>query len=244
MRIVHPTDLTGDDELAFVHAAGLAAISGARLITVYAGNDLRATGPDATALAGRWGRPIDHEFRRVECCDDVAETLVGTLRALDPTLIVVGTHARHGLSALLHGSVGEAIARNVDRPVLVVPNRSRGFVDDNGRIELRRVLIPANDTATALRGTDAARSLLAMVDSDAMIELLHVGPLDRELEALGATRVDGDLEDAIVGTVRQRDACIVVMPTHGHDGVGDVLRGSHTERVIRDIRCPVLSVPI
>jgi nucleotide-binding universal stress UspA family protein len=34
------------------------------------------------------------------------------------------------------------------------------------------------------------------------------------------------------------------MPTRGHDGLGDALLGSHTEHVIREARCPVLSVPI
>ncbi len=34
------------------------------------------------------------------------------------------------------------------------------------------------------------------------------------------------------------------MVTRGHDGLADVLRGSHTEQVLRDAGCPVLSVPL
>jgi len=245
MWIAHPTDLTGDDSRAFVHAAALAAINGGRLVTLYAGNDRDAAAPDVGALATRWERSIDHEFRHVERDDDVSDTLISTLRELRPAMIVVGTHARHGLAALLRGSIGEAIARNVEMPVLVVPNQGRGFVTDAGAIELRRIVIPASGVDAALRGTEAARALLALTRTpEATIELLHVGPIDHELDALGATRVEGDLEEAIVGAVQLRDACMVVMPTHGHDGVGDVLRGSHTERVIRDVGCPVLSVPI
>jgi nucleotide-binding universal stress UspA family protein len=34
------------------------------------------------------------------------------------------------------------------------------------------------------------------------------------------------------------------MATRGHDGVLDTLLGSHTERVLRAVRCPVLVVPV
>jgi nucleotide-binding universal stress UspA family protein len=34
------------------------------------------------------------------------------------------------------------------------------------------------------------------------------------------------------------------MATRGHDGLADVLRGSHTEQVVRAAACPVLSVPL
>ncbi len=33
------------------------------------------------------------------------------------------------------------------------------------------------------------------------------------------------------------------MPTRGRDGVFDALRGSVTERVLRNAHCPVLAVP-
>jgi nucleotide-binding universal stress UspA family protein len=39
------------------------------------------------------------------------------------------------------------------------------------------------------------------------------------------------------------DASAVVMVTRGHDGLSDVLLGSHTERVLHRCRRPVLWVP-
>jgi nucleotide-binding universal stress UspA family protein len=50
------------------------------------------------------------------------------------------------------------------------------------------------------------------------------------------------LEHAIVQAGRRCEASLIVMPTHGHDGIGDVLGGSHTERVIREADRPVLAV--
>jgi nucleotide-binding universal stress UspA family protein len=250
MLIAHATDLTGDDAPAFLHAAALAGLGNARLVTVYAGPDREATPPDAAALASRWGRAFEYEFRHAPGNDreEIADTVLASLRAVRPDLIVIGTHARHGLAALVHGSVGEALARNLEAPVLVVPNSVRGFVDPrDGAIDLARIVIPAGNAEDARRGIEGARRLLALAQEPAArLEIVHAGPVDPELARLGAavTRIDGVLEDAIVDAVRARDACMIAMATRGHDSVGDVLLGSHTERVIREASCPVLSVRI
>jgi nucleotide-binding universal stress UspA family protein len=250
MLIAHACDLTGDDTAAFVHASALAAASGARLVSIHVTGpgESAAELPDAAALAARWGRPITHERRCHDCCDEPADALLDALRALRPALVVLGTHARHGLAALVRASVSEAVARNVDVPALVVPNRSRGFVDaETGAIDLRRVVIPAGNLAEATRGIAAAEQLLALTGAPgAELELVHVGTPDPSLANLGRpiTHVGGPLEQAIVELARARDACVIVMPTRGHDGIGDIVLGSHTERVIREATCPVLSVPM
>jgi nucleotide-binding universal stress UspA family protein len=232
--IAHTTDLSGDDTLAFIHAAALAAGSGARLVTVH-GNappDKASQIPDAAVLATLWGRAIEHERICHECCDDVADTVLDAIRQLSPAIVIAGTHARHGLAALLHGSVSEALARNLDMPTLVVPNQARGFVDrETGAIDLRRVLVPASDEATAEVGRRAARSLATLAGVAAPeVVVLHVA--------------QGSVEDAVVEAARDQRACAIVMPTRGHDGLRDTLIGSHTERVIHDAGCPVLVVPL
>jgi nucleotide-binding universal stress UspA family protein len=250
MLIAHATDLTGDDEGAFVHATALAAAGGARLVTIH-GNPAKVTEadlPDAAALAARWGRSVAHERRCHDCCEDVADTVLDALHGLRPDLVVVGTHGRHGFAALVRGSVGETIARNLDVPVLVVPDGIGGFVDPaTGAIELGRVLIPAGDRADAERGIDAARALIALAGArEAELEILHVGSVDPSIAPPGVTvtRVQGDLDQMIPSAAQARHASLIVMATRGHDGVGDVLFGSHTERVIHQSTCPVLSVPI
>lgn len=249
MLIAHATDLSGDDGAAFVHASALAAASSARLVTVHGNAPASEASrlPDASTFATRWGRPIWHDRHCHECCDDVSDTVLDAMKTLAPDLVVLGTHARHGIAALFHQSVGEAIARNVTVPALVVPNKTAGFVDAaTGAIDLRRILIPAGTVADAERGIAAARQLLAMLHiHDAELELLHVGIEEPALLTLGVrvTRTEGPLEEAILAAARARQACLIVMPTRGHDQVGDVLRGSHTERVLRDATCPVLAVP-
>jgi nucleotide-binding universal stress UspA family protein len=139
-------------------------------------------------------------------------------------------------------------------PTLIVPDVSRSFVDENsGASDLRRLLLPVGDAAAMRAGVRAAEALarLAAV-TDVELVLLHVddGRPAPEPEAVPASwRVVtrgafGTLEDAVLAAATQLDACVVVMPTRGHDGVLDVLAGSHTERVVRRSRCPVLSVPL
>jgi nucleotide-binding universal stress UspA family protein len=251
MVIAHATELS-DDTAAFVHATALAAASAAHLVTVH-GNPGAVRPeqlPDAGALARTWGRVVSHERRCHACCDDVTDTVVDAIRTLRPELVVLGTQARHGLARLFRDSVGEGIARNVEVPALMVPNRSRGFVDPvTGAIDLRRIVIPAGTAGEAARGIEAARGLLALVGLEPRsvhLEIIHVGREDPAIAELGevVTRVEGSLEPTILATIRALEPCLVVMPTRGHDGLDDVLFGSHAEHIVRDAECPVLVVPM
>lgn len=245
MLIAHASDLSGDDTSALLHAAALTR-NGARLVTLHAGIE-GGVSPRVSELAARWGRPIEHELRRVELDDDVSDSLLEPLQRLGPDIVVVGTHARHGFAAWLRGSIGEAIARNLRVPVLVVPNRSRGFVDPkSGVVDLRRVLVPVGSAADGRMAMDAAHLLARLAGSPIELGIVHAGAIDPELAGLGLAiqAIEGALDDGIVAAARARDACLIVMATRGHDAAGDVLRGSHTERAIRDAGCPVLSVPL
>jgi nucleotide-binding universal stress UspA family protein len=251
--LAHTTDLSGDDGLAFVHAAALAAQSGARLVTIH-GNpapDAAARLPAASPLAARWGRTIDHERRCHECCDDVTDTVLDALRRLDPALVVAGTHARHGFRAFLHESVSAALARNLAMPTLIVPNRGRGFVDEaTGAIDLRRILVPAADAATAEVGVNAARQLCALAGTRAPeLIVLHVGdgdiiPPKAEGLAVHMRYARGRLEDEIREIAREDRVCAIAMATRGHDGMLDALLGSNTEHVLHDAACPVMVAPM
>lgn len=192
--LAHTTDLSGDDTAAFVHAAALAAASGGRLVTIHGNAPAELAGriPAAAPLAARWRRAIDHERRCHECCDDVTDTVLDALHQLNPALVVAGTHARHGLGALLHDSVSDGLARNLDVPTLVVPNHGRGFADAaTGAIDLRRVVVLAGDAGAARAGKEAARALCALA-----------GVAEPEL----IIRLDHDVETA----ARDHEPCVIV----------------------------------
>lgn len=229
MIIAHATDLSGDDESAHLHAAALAAASGARLVSLYAG-EATEDRPATAELARRWQRPLEHSFRCVQCCDDAADTIIDVVNRLAPDLLVLGTHGRRGLSALLHGSVEEAITRNVCTHTLVIPNRLRGFVaPDTGAVTLARILVPAGTPEDGERGARAALAFAVILGlPEPFVDIVHL---------------PSPSPDGILAAAARIDAALVVMPTRGHDSVGDVVLGSHTERVLRHAERPVLVIP-
>jgi nucleotide-binding universal stress UspA family protein len=249
--IAHATEISGDDAPAFVHAGALAAASGARLVSVHGGGDDATRLPDAGRLASRWGRPIAQDRQSHHIRDDIAETVLDVLYDLEPALLVVGTHARHGVASVFRDSIAEALARNVEVPTLLVPNAGQGFVDPaTGAIDLRTILVPASDATIAARGIAEAQALAALAGTTAFeIVVLHAG--DRALPVTGPPGVRvrtvaaaGSPEEAIALAIRDHDPRVIVMPTHGHDGPRDALFGSHTEHVVRTAQRPVLSVPL
>ncbi len=53
----------------------------------------------------------------------------------------------------------------------------------------------------------------------------------------------GPVVETILAVAREVSADLIAMPTAGHHGVFDALRGSVTERVLHHASCPVLAVP-
>lgn len=249
------TDLTADDDDALVVAAALAARSGARLVSVHAttsDTDAKVS-PPVRELSERWGTPIDHVPIMHGGFDDVTETVLDALKQLAPSLVVAGTQSRAGWIQLFAASVAEGIARNIDVPTLIVPHRGRPMVDTrDGRFDLARMVLPVADARAAEVGVRAADWLRreARVDETELV-LLHVGD-ERSMPTVPSARpglrlesrcVPGRLEDTIVQVADGFDAAVLIMPTRGRDTLLDALSGSHTERVLRRARRPVLLVP-
>lgn len=255
--IAFATDLADDEAPALATAVALAAAGGARLVSVHAttGAEVPASAlARAEVLARRWGKPIEHQPLCHTCCDDVTDTLLDALRRVKPSLVVAGTHGRSGLAQLLAESVAEGVARNVAVPTLIVPLTGHGLADPGtGAIDLRTLVIPAGDaeaTGAALRAAAWLAELAGARDAEAIV--VHVADdtpppaLEGIPAGLRVTRrtTEGPLERSIAETAREVHACAIVMATRGHDSLADALGGSHTERVVRRVDCPVLSVPL
>ncbi len=63
-----------------------------------------------------------------------------------------------------------------------------------------------------------------------------------ELE-LKALQIQGPAVEKIVSEVGQQNAGLVVMGSHGHGSIYNLLVGSVTEGVLKNVSCPVLIVP-
>jgi nucleotide-binding universal stress UspA family protein len=254
--IAFTTGLDPAEAPAIATAAALAAASGARLVTVHAtaGAPPARALPHPEELASRWGCAIAHDEMIHTCCEDVTDTLLDALRRVKPELVVAGTHQRTGLSQLFGGSVAESVARNIVVPTLVVPLHGKGLADaGTGALDLRRILVPAGDAEATKKGLEAAAWLArAAGATDPEVVLLHVDDgtpmptLDAIPDGLRIVKrtVKGSLEEAIARVSEELSSCAIVMATRGHDGLVDTFAGSHTERVVRKVHCPVLTVPL
>ncbi len=256
--IVHTTDLVHDDPTSFQHSIALARASGARLVSLHANAPASAAErmPEAAEILRAWGAPVsDVEFSKQvhSCCDDPVDTILDALRHIKPDLIVSATHKKSALARIFAGSSAEAIARNATAPVLLLPAEPRGFVDKaTGKIDLQRVLVPIGDARAAVVALRTAASFAEIAGAQTVeFTLVHVGqPVDVTTQWLTAREgwtvrhhnVDRDVEDAILE--HAQNSCVVVMATRGHDSVGDVIRGSHTDRVLHRTHCPLLAVGV
>lgn len=243
--IAHTTDLSGNDDVAFEHAAAMALASRSRLASVHA-----CVGPEPARELPHGPPGIPHVRLLHQCCDDATETLLDALQKLQPDLVITATHARTGVERLFAGSVAEAVARNLAVPVLLLPLDGTGFLED-GSVRLRRVLATAGTEVEAQAAIDAAARLAELAGVPALeVVLLHVGkdacpePVVPERLRVERRRAEGAIEEVILVTAEAIGADALVMATRGHDGIGDVLLGSHTERVLQRCHRPLLSVSL
>ena len=95
---------------------------------------------------------------------------------------------------------------------------------------------------------------MGMVDSlgEAIDFVLHVGDEGKlpelylpESEKVKWTRVSrtGSPVEGIVATAEDHDVDLVIMTTEGRHGIFDALRGTVTEKVLRELKRPLLAVP-
>ena len=152
-------------------------------------------------------------------------------------------------------SVGEPIARGAGQVTLFVPHGVAGFVSHaNGSVSLRNILIPVANKPRPQPAVEAAVRLIRNLQLSAgTVTLLHVGPAGdmpavKRPEDTGWTwrpmAKSGDPVEVILQTATELAADLIMMTTEGRDGFLDGLRGSTSERVLRQARCPLAILPV
>ena len=264
--IAHPTDFSPEGQAAFEHALYLALANRCRLDLLHV-HDARADHdadkdwdrfPHVRKTLQRWGllapgagtadikKVTGIDVRKAEISDMAAgDGLRHYIREHRPDLIVIASHGRTGLSRWLNPSVSTGVARETITPTLILGPLARPFVDSmTGRIHLDSVLVPVNHTPEP---QEAVLHLKGLVESlDVGIDFLHVGPdapilLDGDKERLSVRRIDGPVVETLLDQARQ--ASMVVMPMAARRDLLDLVRGSTTDRVVREVTCPVLALP-
>ncbi|MBI1202741.1 MAG: universal stress protein [Rhodopseudomonas sp.] len=268
--ILHPTDFSDASAEAFVHALRIALTAQCSLTLLHVADtaDTRdwATFPHVRMALANWGLINEQEpeaavaerlgvaIAKIELAPQSA--IDGILQYLDEhpaDLIVLATQGRDGTARWLQGSVAEAIARESKTATLFVPNGARGFVDPlRGEIHLKRLLIPVDrDPKPAAAVGAIMRFAHLLVGPQVEERLFHVGRDAPQLQhhakphlPVPVAVVSGDPVDGIINEAIDWQPDLIAMPTAGRHGFLDALRGSTTERVIRQAPCPVLAMPV
>ncbi len=268
-HVFHPTDLGSGSATALLHALRLATTVHSQLTILHVdhkGESEWADLPGVRDTLAKWGLLKDAQDMeglanlglgvRKMMADNrrPVKTCLDYLSDHPADLIVLGTHQTNGRMAWLGGKVAEPLARGAGEPCLLLPIGQPGFVDPaTGKVNIKRVLIPVTSDPDPQRAIGAATRILELLDQRQVeFTLLHVGPqssapLVRPTSRDGWTfeqqSREGDVVDVIVQAASGLKADLVVMSTKGHDGFLDVFRGSNTERVLRQVTCPLLAVP-
>ena len=263
--IFHPSDFSEASEVAFAHALAIALLRQTQLVVMHARRGERedwSQFPAVRKTLARWrmleaGSLPSEVFEklavRVTKVSTKGDPVRASMRQIEkqkPDLVVLATRGRRGLPLWLKPSVSQAIARRTDAMTLFVPRGCRGIVSLGGVVDLRRILLPVDHKPdpreVVVRATRAAE---ALGDECVEIVLLHVNGtefprFDRpqgKAWVWKELRREGDVVKTILNAAE--DADLIVMATEGEQGIIDAMRGSVTERVVRDTPCPVLAVP-
>ncbi|MFN0069640.1 MAG: universal stress protein [Limisphaerales bacterium] len=268
--ILHPSDFSEAGESAFAHALKAALTAHARLYLLHvekaAEEAAWADFPGVRGTLGRWGliQPgsdrsavpaLGIEVRKVMAHgSDPVPSILHFLEKHPMDLIVLGVHHHSGATHWLHRSVAEPVARKSGSMTLFVPHGVAGFVArDTGAVSLRNILVPIAATPRpqpAVAG--AARIARRLNCPTGMFTLLHVGesgsaPAVETPEVPGWTwrreTRPGEVIETILRTAEETSADLIVMATDGRNGFLDALRGSHSERLIRRAKSPLLAIP-
>jgi nucleotide-binding universal stress UspA family protein len=264
--IVHPTDFSDLSAAAFAHALRIALAARSKLhllhVSQYDANEALAF-PQAQRLLAQWGLSheddppwtiasklgIEVDNIRIKL-QEPSQAIVDFLSEHGSDLVVLATHGRDGVAHWLHGSVAEAVFRRSAIPTLFIAPGARGFVDQvSGDVQLKRVLVPVDFSPPPGRAIAAIQHFgRLLTGATVAVDLLHVGEAAPRLRVASSSALlpvilrSGNVVESIVDAAIEFDVDAIAMPTAGHHGVLDALRGSTTERVIRHAPCPVFAL--
>lgn len=148
------------------------------------------------------------------------------IERLDADLIVLATHARHGIQQRLLGSVGDQLVRRGKAPVLLIPPRVD--VSKYPLLAFSRILVPLDGSALAEQALAPVISLAQTASADANMHIVlyyvadnHVSRRDgvRYVEALRerllAQALPPSVEVTSAAVVGSPPGAIVGAATHG-----------------------------
>ena len=265
--IFHPSDFSEGSSVAFLHALKVALVTKGDLSILHVSADAASEWQDFPGVRDtleRWGLiPKDSpksavaqlgiNVRKIAAQGrDPVKACLGFLEKHPADLIVLAVHQHTGRMRWLESSVGEPLSRRSGQMTLFIPHGVSGFVMPDGTVKLRRIVVPIATKPRPQPAIEAVRRLTTALGLPAgKITLLHVGHADDGPAVSLPPSADwkwerinreGDVVESILD-IANTSADLLVMTTDGPHGFLDGLRGSTSERVLRGVKCPLLSLP-
>jgi Universal stress protein UspA and related nucleotide-binding proteins len=268
--ILVATDFSKTADEALRYASSIAERNGARLVAIYADKLIPPLDESSATLAHvsldelvaeAHETLVDQVGRNVSrFVPFIARVVVGPAvpailqqaKAWNADLLVMGTHGRTGVRRLVVGSVCESVLKAIDIPVIAVSNAAAG----NSSPEIRKIVCGVGyspECAAALRIAAAlapeARLVLVIADegkssphtSDHLLGLRPWLPpelIDRcELKLVSTLTAEN-----LAGVAAMIGADLIATGAAPAHGLGDLLRGTATDRIVQHSECPVLVV--
>ena len=263
--IVHPTDFSPAGLDAFAHALRLAVAAKSHFYILHIAGETEQADwmqfPRVRETLAAWGMLAPNAPQSAVASElglRVEKAIIGSddpIRGVEAfveqhhcDLLVLMTHARSAPQRWLQGSVAEAAARQARAPTLFLREDQSGFVDrETGAISLKTILLPIDGSVPYQDACQWIATFEQLAACSVRVYPLHVGtstPTNaNEFEGTIDVR-EGPVIETIISVAAEINADIVAMPTAGRHGLFDALRGSVTERVLRESPCPVLAVPV
>lgn len=268
-HVFHPSDFSPASEAAFAHALRVALMAQAALTILHVSPERDADWmefPGVRSTLKRWGflpansrradvAQLGIEVRKVKAVHDDPVASVTAYLSTHPTdLIVLATDQSKGSFPWLSQSVAVPVAQASRQMTLFIPKGIKGFVaPHDGTVNLQSVLIPVASIPPPQAAVQAAVRLAHRLNcSTGVFTLLHVGD-EEAMPSLVCPAMpgwrwnhltrQGDVVDVIHEVALEVTADLLVMTTEGRHGFLDALRGSHSERVLRQTPCPLLTIP-
>lgn len=269
--IIHPTDFSAESMNAFAHALKISLTAKCKLYIVHVADRENADDwhafPQVRQILARWRLLDAHvptaaiferlgvEVAKVEIePQDPVRGLARFLESHPGELLVLATHGRQGLPRWVRTSIAEAMSRRTHMQTLFIPAGSSILVDQ-ATGDLNRILIPVDHHPAPVAAIKAIQQFYRALGAEPETRILHVGkntpvtatistPSHRAPMQVPVEVRDGDVVEGILDAAAEMKANLIGMATAGHHGLLDALRGSTTERVLRQSPCPVLAIPL
>lgn len=168
-------------------------------------------------------------------------------------IIVMGRRGRRGLARLMVGDATAKVVGSAPCTVLVVPKSAKtwekgilvatdGSPDSNAAVLAAAALSKENSyPLTAVSVVLASHSPERRREAEAIVQHVREDLTENGIE-VNCTVEEGRPEQVIINRTREAGADLIVMGTIGRGGIGRLLLGSVSERVIGQADCPVLLV--